>query len=572
MILRKRLFRIGDLFSVLAVSGLWFYYRTALIAKADEVCLSLFGKNLTGRNPVLQAAVWSVLFLISVLIPILLERLISRDPKFTRLADGLILLILGIPAVQLAVICANQVLRRDDYWEIADARLYGFPGSMFYEIRQWNGRYTGWGLRSLHAILPAIPYIDIFLLLDLILLVTGTSMLAYRFLESQRMPFLNRFDRWIRAVLIGFGAGIVFILMSSNIWEFWFWGSGTMIYGFGLSMCILSTALVLKAADAAAHRGVYMVFAALTCFLTCGCSELCSVSLAAFLFMILVWRKISRKCWDKRVFVFLAEVCILLVCILLLTGTVSYAEDRAQFESDGDAKGLLYLLEWVWGSTYWAFSGLHGYTFIKYRELILFFCIAFLIGTQLAFDKKTCGKYLLIALFLTVIAHCVLMINSMLNYMPPRVITVGICWFVTAMALVCMLLGGLLTRGRPRWNGHIKALFCALLLCLAVSRFFNENIYDIRSIRSSWNIRNALLEQYQHSETAVTTCSLPSPGSFREDILEDPEDEFNKAAARFYQVPAISAEFRCPPYGESFITPDRYAEQEAGAALSDDDR
>ena len=150
------------------------------------------------------------------------------------------------------------------------------------------------------------------------------------------------------------------------------------------------------------------------------------------------------------------------------------------------------------------------------------------------------------------------MINSMVNYMPPRVITVGICWFVTAMALVCALLGSLLTAGTPRWNGQIKMIFCALLLALLMNRFYSDNIRDARQIRESWYIRNNLLEQYAGTEEAVKTCSLPSPGSSRDDILEDPEDEFNKAAASFYQLQSISADLRCPPYGESFVTPDRY--------------
>ena len=130
--MKKFFFKISDLFSFLAVCGLWLYYRTTIIQKTDELFLSLFGKNLTGRNVFVQIAVFGGLFLLCVLLPILLERLIRRNSKYTHLADGVILLILAVPAVQLMVICANQVLRRDDYWEIADARKYGFPGSMFY--------------------------------------------------------------------------------------------------------------------------------------------------------------------------------------------------------------------------------------------------------------------------------------------------------------------------------------------------------------------------------------------------------------------------------------------------------
>jgi len=556
--LKKFSFKTGDLFSFLAVCGLWIYFRAEILLRADAVFLSLTGKNLSGRNTVLQAVVLVILFLLCVLLPIGLERLISRKSRFTAAANAIILLILAIPAVQLAIICANQVLRRDDYWEIADARLYGFPGSMFYEIQRWNGRYTGWGLRSLHAVLPDIPYIDIFLLLDLILLTIGTGMLAYRLLKDQKSAGREPADRRLLSVLIGFGLSLAFILISSNIWEFWFWGSGTMIYGFGISMCLLSTALVLRAADEKTINLRKMILPALCCFLTCGCSELCAVSLAAFLFIILIWKRIREKTWNKQVLFFFGEICVLFICILLMSGSLDYAGTWGTSENTTEPGGLKKLIEWIPGMIGWAFSGLYGYTFIKSRELIIFLGIAFLIGTALQFERRAYRKYLILAVLLAVLGHCVLLINTMVNYVPPRVITVGICWFVSAMALVCLLAGSLLTRGKAKWNCHIKLIFCALLLCLLMNRFYTENIDDARNIRQSWFIRDALLQQWKGNDKAAAACSLPSPGSSRDDISEDPQDEFNRATARFYEVPAISAEGRCPPYGESFITPDRY--------------
>ena len=133
----------SDILYTIMVCGLWIRYRETIIRKTDELFISLVGKNLTGRNLLIRIAVWGAGFLFCILFPLLLRRLIENKPKFRHAADALTLLILAIPMGQLAVICANQVLRRDDYWEIADARTYGFPGSILYEIRQWNGRYTG---------------------------------------------------------------------------------------------------------------------------------------------------------------------------------------------------------------------------------------------------------------------------------------------------------------------------------------------------------------------------------------------------------------------------------------------
>ena len=556
--MKKFIFKTSDLFTLLAVSGLWFFYITNIQQKTNDVFLSLFGKNLTGRNMPVQIAVLGGLFLLCVLFPILLERLIERDPKYSRLADGIMLLILSVPAAQLIVICANQVLRRDDYWEIADARTYGFPGSMFYEIRQWNGRYTGWGLRSLHAILPSVPYIDFFLALNLILLTIGTSMLAFRMLKLQKPDKFNLNKTKVQSILIGFGLSLSFVLMSSNTWEFWFWGSGTMIYGFGVSLCVISIALILKAADENKPTFSKMILPAISCFLTCGCSELCTASLASFVVFILIWKRITSKHWNKPTLFFLCELCILFIAIFLMSGRLDYAANRAHLEGDETSGVLAHFIDWLPGMVNWAFDGLHAYTFIKSRELIIFLLSAFLIGTRLHFDKKAVKKLLIIAIWLTVVAHCVLLINSLLDYMPPRVITVGICWFVSAMAIVCMLFGSFITLKKERWNGQIKSIFCALLFLLVMNHFYRENIDTIRNIRWSWNIRNTLLTQRQNSDETIKTCSLPSPGSSQDDILRDPDNEFNIATALFYRIPEISADHRCPPWGENFLPEDIY--------------
>ncbi len=545
----------SDIFSVLVVSGLWIYFYAAIRLKMDEIFIFLFGKNLTGRNPVLQIAVFGSCFLFSLLFPVFLGRLISRRPKAVLLADTIILAILAFPAVQLLKICANQVLRRDDYWEIADAVTYGFPGSALYEMKRYNGRYTGWGLRSLHALLPHIPYIDIFLFVNFVLLTIGTSMLSFRFLKIQKR---KSFGMKLQAFLIGFGLSIAFILMSSNIWEFWFWGSGTMIYGFGVSMCLLSIALILRAADDEQLRIRKMILPAVACFLTCGCSELCTASLAAFILITLIWKRIVRGKWDKRLLFFFAEVCILTAGVFLFSGSLNYAGEYAHLEDGNIADNVHELSGRLPVIISWAVKGLYGYTFIKYRELLLFLGVALLIGTQLHFDAKSRKNILILAFLLTILAHCVLMINSFLDYMPPRVITVGICWFVTAMALVCMVIGSFLNTGSRKPVNHIVLIFCALFLSLGMNRFYQENIDEHRMIRESWTIRDALLRQRINSDEPIESCSLPCPGSFREDILQDPEDPYNRGIALYYKIPSIWADFRCPPRGESFITPDLY--------------
>lgn len=524
----------------------------------DEFFLSLFGKNLTGRNPVFQIAVLGICFLLCLFFPIFLDQLICRRPKVVLFAYTIILVILSFPVVQLLRICANQVLRRDDYWEIADAVTYGFPGSAFYEMKRYNGRYTGWGLRSLHALLPHIPYIDIFLFVNLILLTIGTSILSFRLLNLQKRKDSGM---KLQAFLMGFGLSLAFILMSSNTWEFWLWGSGTMIYGFGISMCLLSMVLILRAVDDERLKVKKMISPAIICFLTCGCSELCTASLAAFLLITLIWKRILRGKWDKRILFFLVEVCILTAGVFLFSGSLNYAGEYAHLEDGNLTDKVHALFERLPEIISWAAGGLYGYTFIKYKTLLLFLGIALLIGTQLHYDTKNRKTILILAVILAVLAHCVLMINTFLDYMPPRVITVGICWFITAMGLVCLVIGSFLNDDGQKSVNSIVMIFCALFLSLGMNRFYQENIAELRMIRESWTVRDALLRQRINSGEPIETCSLPCMGSFKEDILQDREDPYNQGVALYYKIPSIWADFRCPPRGEFFLPEDRWKEK-----------
>lgn len=550
----------SDIFTFLVIGGLCFWYREAIPLWLDEIFLSLFGKNLSGRNPLLQIAVYGALLLFCLAIPILLRRLIERAPKFRWIADGLILLTLAVPTAQLLIICANQVLRRDDYWEIADAMEHGFPGSMFFEIKRYNGRYTGWGLKSLHALLPDIPYIDIFLFLNLILLTIGTSMLSYRLLKFQSGAGRSHQGMRLQSLATGFGLALSFVLLSSNIFEFWFWGSGTMIYGFGVSMCILSLALVWNASEEPVFRIRKMLLPALTCFLTCGCSELCTASLAAFLTLLLVWKWVREKKVNLWILFFLLEVFACCMLIFSVSASLDFSGTNAHWQSTGAEQPDSGFLQRLSGAFGWAKDALIGYTFADKPLLLLFLTAALITGTQMKFGQHTKHRLLILAGALMVIALAVLMINTLLDYMPPRVITVGICWLFTGLILLCLMLGSLLNRENRAHADRIKLLLCSLLFAAAANSFYSKNIDEIRSIRSSWYIREALLQMAANPEEPMLTCSLPCPGSSRDDILADPLDDFNIGTAQYYGVPAISAEHRCPPWGEIFLPPDPYSD------------
>ncbi len=547
----KEFFRPFIIFAMVCICGLWFFYRENIVGKLDETSLSLFGKTVTGRSPLIQFFVFGGLFLFSVFLPLLFDRLLCRDPKRSRLADAVILLLLSVPAVQFIRICIVQMLRRDDYWEIADAREFGFPGSMFVEIRRYNGRYLSWGLRSLYAVFEPIPFIRVLLCANLVILTAAVSMLVYRLLRFQRGAAEQRGVR-LQSVVTAFVIVTAFILLASNIWEVWFWGSGMYVYGLGISLCLLATALVLRIAADDSKRGWNLALTAPVCFLACGCSELCTASLAVFIAVMLVWKRFSSGAWDKRLIFFLAEVCACCVFIFLISGSLNYAGGYAHLDGSGSENILSGLFEGLGGKVHWVLAALWGYTFINYRLWILFIGIFLLIGSRLDFDSRTRKGLVITALLLVLTAHAVLFINAMLDYMPPRVTTIGICWLILAAVLLCFAAGSFIP-AKPAGRPDLTVLaFAAFILCLISGSFYYRNIYELETIKGSWIIRELVLRQYADSTEPVETCSLPNPGSFRDDILSDAEDDFNVGTARFYRVPAIFAEKRCPPYGESF--------------------
>ncbi len=538
-------------FAMVCICGLWIYFRREIAEKLDETALSLLGKNLTGRNVLIQALVFGGLFLISVLIPLLFDHFLCRDGKRGRLADAVILGFLTVPAVQFARICRNQMLRRDDYWEIADARAYGFPGSMFFEIKRYNGRFLSWGLRSLYAVFDPIPFIHILLCVNLAVLTAAVSLLIRQVLQC-RQGQEDRAGVWLQSVVTAFVIVTAFVLLASNIWEVWFWGSGMLVYGLGITLCVLAAALVLQIASDDSRHGWKLVFPAVICFLGCGCSELCTASLAVFLAVILIWKRCVSKAWDKRLIFFLAEVCICCLLIFLLSGSLDLAGEHAHVSGEGATGIAAGLFKDLPGKLNWTAVVLWGYTFINYRLWLLFIGLFLLIGSQFDFSARIRKRFLLIALALVFTAYAVLFINAALDYMPPRVASIGISWLVLAAMLICFAAGSLLPGKLPGRTDRAKLVFAAFILCLISGNFYSRNINELRTIKGSWKVRDAVLRQQIGSDETVETCSLPNPGSSRDDVPNDPADEFNIGMASYYQFPGVFAEKRCPPYGESF--------------------
>ena len=528
--MKKRLrLRFDDLIALLFVGGAFFCYRGHAVEKLNELFLSITGKELLGRNLLIQIAVIGGFILLCAALFLLWNRLCAKETA-RPFTNALTALIAAVPFALFLVICANQTLRRDDYWEIAEAVRYGFWGVQAYDFHTYNGRFVSWGLKAFYAVLDPIPYIDIVLFVNLMLLFAGWYLLADALFPTK--------DR-LRSLLLGVCGMVGSVLLASNIFEVWFWGAGTMIYGVAISLTVLAFALVLRLVRRTDSPKSALILPALCCFLACGGSELCSASLLAFLFYTIIWLRVTRKKWDGRVIFLFVEVCVILAAVLLLSGSVNLAGGHVN--ADEDASLLSNIGERLPAAVSWALLSVREFALIRWKYWLVYLAAFFLLGIGSGFGAKERKKFVIAAALLVVTANAVTLINGIVNYMPPRIVTVGLCWLLGAGALLAFALGSLLPKSASRslWT------IAAVMVCLTAGQLYHNEIDTARSVRSDWDRRDAELAPLKGSGEDVISCGLPCPGSSGVDIFADPTSEYNQAAAKYYGFSSIAAPEKC---------------------------
>lgn len=509
------------------------------------ILYALTGKDLAARGVFFQRCLLIAFSLGIVFLLILFERFLLRRIR-KKYLYGLLFLILLIPVIQTLIICANQVLRRDDYWEIADANTYGFPGSMFFEIRNHNGRYLSWGIKSAYAFLPPIPFINILLFINICLMMLGFFLLINQILSDIVRIKRERLQIRVYSLLMAMALTAMVILLSSKPWEVWFWGSGTWVYGLTISLCVLSLALTVGITSGS-YTGPYIrILTAVLCFLTCGGSELSTASLGIFLFFLILCKRIVSKTWDKAAIFYFCEVAVCCLGILLMSGSITAAEE---FAEAGISENGFYIsrLPEMFRSiiiSLWRYSTGNGW------NLFLFLLVFLMFGTLFRVCGKKRKQFALVSLLLIFTANVIPLINMFVEYAPSRVYTASLCWTYSALALLCFSTGSFLAEKFVEHKTESLLLLSVLLICFSFNMFYRENIGLLRQIRQSWLVRNESLLQEFDRDTTVSTCVLPTIGSSGNDLGKDPAELFNIAMRMYLRVPAVTAEKMCPPFDQ----------------------
>ena len=521
----------------LFIIALFIRFREDIITGLDNMFFSVTGKNLLGRNLPIRIVVFGGVGILAVAAIVGLIKLMRKNQKIGAVVVWIV--ILG-GFVMLARVCALQILRRDDLWEIREAQRYGFWGVQKYDFFGYNGRYFGWFLKAFYAFLDPIPYIDIMLLVGLILTFGGLMDFVHTLLEQFKAD-----DTWTTAAAIAFAGLAAFIMLASNIWEVWFWASGTFIYGFGVALTLWIAALTARVLAYPDRRQPFVKALAVFCvFCACGCSELVTASVGIFLFVLFVTLWIKNKRPHPFVTALFVTACVCVLIILLCSGTVGLAMKRGNYDPE-EEHNLMKIIRNLPGNFEYIMGVIWGFTMIRWWFLAMFAGVCFLCGFGV---RLTMGQRIAIlgaAALLIVTAHVSMLVNTIANFMPPRVIGVPICWVTLATGAAAFLLGGLIPHGRADVS---IALVCAICGLLCLGEFYDENIGTQRALRESWMERDAELLSLSGTEGVVTTCSLPVPGSSVLDILPDETEDYNKNIAEYYGLEAVRADEKCPAF------------------------
>lgn len=500
--------RIPLIFTSAVVTLIFFLTQEDFIKEYENA-----GK-LPVRNLFLLFAVLMILFYVF--------SLLFRFSVFSVMVECLIT---GSVFFMFGRICFNTVLRRDDYWEITEAIKRGSINFLFHEYRNYNGRYLSWFLKGLHNYLDSLSYIRITLFINLILLFTG----FYILLNSQKRA-KTRTAAFSVCVICGI------VLSSCNVWDLWFWGAGTMIYGIGVSLCILATALFLKASTRWENA-----LTALCILLSCGCSELTTASICAFLAMITILPPLLfGKPWSKKRIILTVEAWVITGIVLLTSGDLSYKTGA----SGVDLSSFFTLIPDV-------FRTLCQYTYSKIEWITAFFILFFLWGIE---DKTKIAdgiSILLCIIVLLITAFGTLMIGKITNYTPTRVIAVSVGWITIGVFLTAYSIGQRIQNFRNVSFCFPQMRWASLLICFfCLFRFYHSNIGQVIRLRMAWEDRNTFLSDFHGSMNTVETCAVPVIGGGQREPTEDPDHESNLVIAYYYGLDQVTADHLCFPFEE----------------------
>lgn len=355
--------------------GLFWLLKEPLTSVLEWAAVRMVS-SFSGRSAAVQQFIYIVIVAASGCVLYFLLKKLSRADR--KISETFVIVFLAAVLAMLFVLCFEQTLRRDDYWETHDAQKYGFPGFLLLEFKSVNGRYFSLLLRSMYAFFDPELYIHAALAVNI-----GCLFAACIYLCRTLLFLSGHKVTMSRSLTGGTLLALSALFMSPKIWEVWFWGSGTFVYGVGITLAIAILALYLDACRGNTH--IPLTIFCITC--ACGASELITASVCSFGVGLLLINWITgNKKRNKPLLFFTLWSFLCTGFVLVFSASAGYAGELSGGDAAGPGGFFGSLLLKLPGLLYESAGMLADYFYSRLEYAVYLMIAAFLFG--IAFPKK----------------------------------------------------------------------------------------------------------------------------------------------------------------------------------------
>ena len=272
------------LFWFILCALLVFAYRSQITSYLDPIFTEFTNYPLSVRTGYTQ----SFVLLVISMIPLIPFGLVSFCLKGKEWKFSIPFFISIITLINL-LISMKTVLRRDDYWEIRDARIHGLSGFAPYAFMNFSGRFSSFFLKGFYSIVNPLYFIRISIFLGFIFTFLACWLFVYWNYTANSAEKPNRV--MTGAVSIILTSGIY--LLQTKIWETFYWGAGYLIYGISIPFTLFSLYFLLKSISNDSNS-FFLISLVLGSFST-GLVQLNSISICCFSVAIIIYFRFFSK-------------------------------------------------------------------------------------------------------------------------------------------------------------------------------------------------------------------------------------------------------------------------------------
>lgn len=468
---------------------------------------------------------------------------IAKYPALRKAALALCVLVFAAIILDIA---AKTVLRRDDHWEIYEARQRGMFGFLRFMFLEKTGRFSASFLKSLAAYGSGLLWIR--------LSIFACAVVIFKASYDLSKKIVSDVDLALQLALVLFSGAY---LIQTKIWESIFWGAGSHIYIWGFALAIVAVNRFYDAYLAYAPRKV--VLACLGAFVACGFAELVNLSLISIFGVVLISLMLNPK-RDRQTAQ--RRRLTLIFLITLMTGTLlSFAmpgnySRASEYAASANSVAALPFLDRAANAIRMSNHGLVGHFGLNLGLFTLFGLMTFFVGCQNYIDHEPAAPAVFVnpkaaafaAGLLLLTAYVSLILNGYIGYIPSRVYIIPLILVFLAVSLFSYSIGLRIGKRFPMMRENpLRVSVIAFTVALLWLDFYVNARPQLNYIYRTWTERDRALTELASDPSAanlesVETCAVELIGTNLYDIEPG---EMNSMIGRYYGLPPLTADEPC---------------------------